>query len=165
MYDVEGLEKEWKKYKVIQRKPWIISAMLVSLILLFIVYKAQFSSMVSGYSNDMNQSVVKQKIEDKNTSLEPYVPTLVEAKEESNQSFQEKPSLQGSVESNLSIEENESVPSMMVEVPEEEMQPEPEHQRKYLKIIVTDMYPKHQEKSKKSIQPKREKSTVKTKER
>ncbi len=155
MYDVEGLEKEWKRYKAKQRVPWIVSAVLIVLIVLFVVFRADFSAILSSYSKDDNSSIKQEKIVHKSKSLKPYVPTMM-PKSESNQSIQKIVPEKSSEEVNRSAEKKKT-PSMSIEVSELEAEPVKEHKRKYLKIEVTDRYPAKNKQTKKSKKSSRKK--------
>ena len=166
MYDVEGLEKEWKRYKVKQRIPWVVSAVLIVLVILLIVFREDFLAILPIYSKDDNRSIKQEVvIAQKSKALKPYVPTMM-PKSESNQSTQEIVPEKSSKEINESVEKKEA-PSMSIEVSELEAEPVKEHKRKYLKIEVTDRYPaknKQMEKSKKSNR-KKKKRTIRSVEK
>jgi len=179
MYDVEGLEKEWKRYKSKQRTPWIVSAILIILIIIAIVFRADFSAILSKYSKDDNSSIKREKIKQESTPLKPYVPTMAPKSEsnhtvqktaplksESNQTVQKTAPLKSSEEVNQSAEKKK-VPPMTIEVSDLEAEPVREHKRKYLKIEVTDRYPakkKQTEKPKKTTK-KKKKQTIKSVEK
>lgn len=140
MYDVEGLEKEWKRYKAKRRIPWVVSAVLIVLVILLIVFREDFLAILPIYSKDDNRSMKQEVvIAQKSKALKPYVPTMM-PKSESNQSTQEIVPEKSSEEINESAEKKEA-PSMSIEVSELEAEPVKEHKRKYLKIEVTDRYP------------------------
>ena len=163
MYDVEGLEKKWKRYKFKQRIPWIVSTALMVLIGLLIVYRADLSAILSKYSKDDNSSTKREEKVQKSISLKPYVPSMA-PKSESNQSVQKIDPVKSSEEANQSIEKKKISP-MAIEVSDLEAEPVKEHKRKYLKIEVTDRYPmkkKQKEKPKRSIE-KKKKQTEKPK--
>ncbi len=165
MYDVEGLEKKWKRYKTKQRTPWIVSAVLIVLIIAAIVFRADFSEMVSKYSKDDNSSVKSEEIVPKSKPLKPYVPTMV-PKSESNQSVQEITPVKSSEESNKSVEKKK-IPPMSIEVSDMKEEPVREHKRKYLKIEVTERYPAKKKQTEKSKKPtkKKKKRTIKSVEK
>ena len=160
MYDVEGLEKKWKRYKSKQRIPWIVSAVLIVLVITAIVFRADFSAMLPKYSKDNNSSIKKEIVVQKSKSLQPYVPTMT-PKSESNQSIQEIAPIKRSEEANQS-EEKKKIPSMTIEVSDLEAEPVREHKRKYLKIEVTDRYPtkKKQTEKQKQTTTKKKKRTI-----
>ena len=165
MYDVEGLEKKWKQYKSKQRMPWIVSAVLIVLIIVAIVFRADFSAMVSKYSKDDNSSVKSEKIVPKSKPLKPYVPTMV-PKSESNQSVQEIAPVKSSEESNKSVEKKK-IPPMSIEVSDMKEEPAREYKRKYLKIEVTERYQAKKKQTEKSKKPtkKKKKRTIKSVEK
>jgi hypothetical protein len=155
MYDVEGLEKEWKRYKTKRRIPWIISAVLIVLIILFIVFRADFLAILPTYSKDDNSSIKQEKMAPKSKALKPYVPTMM-SKSESNQSTQGIVPEKSSEEVNQSAVKNEA-PSMSIKLSELEAEPVKEHKRKYLKIEVTDRYPAKNRQAEKVKKPSRKK--------
>ena len=159
MYDVKGLEKEWKRYKARQRTPWIVTAVLMALIIVVIFFRADLSALVSKNSKDDNSSIKTEKTIQKSTALKPYVPTMV-PKSESNQSLQKTVPVENSKETNQSVEKKKT-PSMTIEVSDLEEEPEKEHKRKYLKIEVTERYPtkkQQSEKPKESIKKKKKRT-------
>ena len=159
MYDVEGLEKEWKRYKSKQRMPWIVSAVLIVLIIVLIIFRADFSTLLSRYSGDDNSSIKKEKTIEKSRPLKPYVPTMT-PKSESNQSAQKIAPVKSSKETNQSTEKKKT-PSMTIEVSDLVAAPVEERKRKYLKIEVTDRYPtkkKQTEKPKVSTKKKKKRT-------
>ncbi len=160
MYDVEGLEKEWKRYKSKQRIPWIVTAVLMVLIMIVIVFRKDFSAILSNYTNENNSSVMKEKKVQESKPLKPYVPTMA-PKNESNQSVQEIVPVKSSEEAHQSVEKKKT-PPMTIEVSDLEAAPVEERKRKYLKIEVTDRYPtkkKQIEKPKESTKKKKKRST------
>ncbi|MEA3455136.1 MAG: hypothetical protein U9R26_01390 [Campylobacterota bacterium] len=166
MYDVDGLEKKWKRYKSRQRIPWIVSAAFIVFVALLIFFRADFLTAFSKYSKDDNSSAKIENSVQKSKTLKPFVPTLT-PKSESNQSaVQGIAPVKISKETNRTVEKKK-VPPMTIEVSDLEAEPVREKRRKYLKIEVTDRYPakkKQTEKPKKTTK-KKKKRTIESVER
>jgi tetratricopeptide (TPR) repeat protein len=106
MYDVEKLEKEWLAYKRKKYTFWVVLVVLSVLFVLMIVFRAELMGLTPWGEKDANSSM------ELNSSLKPYVPTML-------------------VEANESQEDEDSIKSP-------DSDDASQKKRKYLKIEVTE---------------------------
>jgi hypothetical protein len=146
MYDVEGLEKDWKRYKNKQRIPWVIALFVLALVAVYVLFRADFSAMLSGQCDkSVNTTKIKEKEipkPKKQATLQPYVPTLLPKEERGSQLHKEDR------DQNRSREDNRPLISIKVSDPTEV--PPKKRRKKYIKIELTDMYPDSKKKSRAS---------------
>jgi len=140
MYDVEGLEKEWKRYRAKRRIPLIVTASAFVLIAGYLLFRVELAKLVSGPQGDQNQSLVQISKKPKEPALSPYVPTML-AQNESNQSQQNSSTIQENNNSSQEDIREKTRPPMSIEVSEADEKASEGHKRKYIKIELTDMYP------------------------
>ncbi|MEA3418874.1 MAG: CDC27 family protein [Campylobacterota bacterium] len=150
MYDVNALEKKWKRYKSKQRTPWIGSAILIVLIIVYVIFRTELTTVVSKYTPETNSS--KAKVTQLNQSDKEHGKNLAVSATASQRA-----------ESNQSAQKKKSYPMMTIEVSDAESKTaaEKEHKRKYLKIEVTDRGPTKSQKTKKPGKPRTIKSVEK----
>lgn len=145
MYDVNALEKKWKKYKNRQRLPWIGLAILVTVILISVIFREKFITMVS----DKNKSGTHMVNVNKSAHI------TKESKNQINGNRQLAAKSTNDAESNQSAARKNKQPMMTIEVSESGSIAEKEHKRKYIDIEVTD---RETVKSQKSLKPKKHRS-------
>ena len=150
MYDVEGLEKEWKRYKNKQRIPWAVAFMVLVLLVMYMLFRSDFSTLFSGQPDNNTSKKAEETPEPKkHTKLQAYVPTLLPG-EESNQSLQDVDHAEKKEVSEQNSTKEESRPPISIEVSEPKEVPPEKHRKKYIKIELTDMYPDSQKEQKAS---------------
>ena len=113
MYDIDGLEKKWRKYKAKQRGRWIVAAFVALAIVSYMIFRVDMSS-------------VLQKNEDTNLSEVENNSTLAEGEKPAGQSRSDN---DGEKSRQLAREEIFQPEVVHVE----------KHKRKYIKIILSDM--------------------------
>ena len=118
MYNVEELEGKWRVYRSKKRIPWYAFILLELLIVLYVLNREQVDIKVANYLNEYNITI----------------PKLAFAKEDNCDIVEESNS--------SSVKSNDSEFKISVDDPEMLEAVEKEHKRKYLKIEVTDKYPK-----------------------
>jgi len=125
MYDVEALEKEWKRYRRKKLLPWLGIIIFTLLLIVYISNREKISEKIALYFNEKNKEylVSKEKnetvIKDNQNSKNPQVTVnLIN-------------------ENNSSNSTRKSYKPMKIELSEDPNAPK-EHERKYLEIIVTD---------------------------
>jgi len=131
MYDVELLEKEWKRYRMKRRIPWIGFTLLVALGTTYLLNREVIFRKVSLYFNDINKTA-SVEIQEQNSTLDNR--TLALESNISDTLFNEKIDQELAQKDNLLIEDKpDKKPSMDIEFTQEKV-----HKRKYLNIVVTD---------------------------
>ena len=128
MYDVDGLEKKWQKYQLKRKIPWIASALLIFLAALYLVFRVDISTVVQKYRGVDKPSVEVKKV----------------------QSTESMPPQDQVAAQSIKETEEEVRSSGVTDIFHPEILPAKEHKRKYLKIEVTDMYPKKNREEKNS---------------
>lgn len=121
MYNVEDLEDKWKVYKSKKRIPWY-AFIVVELIV--VIYIANYTAV---------NIKLKKFLSDNNIV-----------------SFRVQSVVKTSSETNNTLVENKTPPKIEINDPELLESVEKEHQRKYLKIEVTDKHPTNKNKTKKT---------------
>ena len=158
MYDVESLEREWKKYRLKKQIPWIVLSLVVILILsVYLVFRTEFSSMLSDYFHDQNRTLSKIEKKQEHPALKTQVPTML-PKRESNLSVQKSESVK---ETNVSSPEKEKHPRMDIAMVDQEEVSSQERKRKHMTIVLTDRNAKDQ-KATRSAAHKSRKRTIKS---
>ncbi|MEA3492593.1 MAG: hypothetical protein U9R27_11905 [Campylobacterota bacterium] len=147
MYNVDSLEIEWKKYRSKKRIPWYIFLISVLLIVGYSIYREEVSTLLTDYMRDHNISWLEEA--NKSQLSKPDIPPI-KSKSELNTT--------ANIESNGSVQKAR-YPMMMIETGDRlEGAAEKEHKRKYLKIEVTDRYPKKTSSDKAKNSQKKKKS-------
>jgi len=120
MYNVEDLEDKWRVYKSKKRIPWYAFILLEILVVLYVLNKDNVDGKVVNYVKEHNISIPKFIfVKDESTKI-PIV--------DSNNTLSKS---DGDKEFKIAIDDPEMVEAV-----------EKEHKRKYLKIEMTDKYPK-----------------------
>jgi len=118
MYNVEDLESQWRVYKSKKRIPWYAFILLELLVVLYVLNREEVDTKVVNYLNEHNITM----------------PKFAFVKTDNSKIV---------TESNSSLTKNcDNEFKINVDDPEMLEAVEKEHKRKYLKIEVTDKYPK-----------------------
>jgi tetratricopeptide (TPR) repeat protein len=131
MYDVELLEKKWKRYRFKRRLPWIGFILLIAIVSTYVINREIIFKRVSKYFGDKNitKVVVAEEI---NCTLDNRTVVAVEdnlSDEEYNQEIDRE-----LAKNDIPLKQDKKrVPSMEIEFTQERV-----HKRKYLNIVVTD---------------------------
>ncbi len=129
MYDVELLEKEWKRYKMKRRLPWIGLFIIIGITLSYIFNRDIIFQKLSQYFDDKNSSNIIL-IKENNTTFDNRSQEYNISDELFNQKIDKE-----LAKKDIPILEPEEKkrPIMDIEFTQEKV-----HKRKYLNIVVTD---------------------------
>jgi len=125
MYDVEALEKEWKKYKRKKLLPWSSVIIFLILIAAYINNREIISQKISNYFQEKNKQYLVSKEQNKTTNTVQKSVTVPQV------------TVNLINESNSTNSTTKSYKPMQIEL-SDDPNAEKEHERKYLEIIVTD---------------------------
>ena len=143
MYDVEGLEKEWKRYRRKRQIPFVVTAVLLLIALLYLLFRSDLQDLFPKRQAEQNQSNGSETVlvKAKKRGLKPYVPSIA-AEKEDRLSAKAVPTATPDDRNRTSESGKPApVPSMSIEVSEADAAESKAQKRKHMKIILTDRYP------------------------
>ena len=130
MYDVELLEKEWKRYRMKRRLPWIGLLVLISASTTYILNREIIFQKLSQYFDDKNSTNITLIKEENNITLDNRSSEYNMSDELFNQKIDQELAQK---DIPLLKPEEKKRPVMDIEFTQEKV-----HKRKYLNIVVTD---------------------------
>ncbi len=131
MYDVELLEREWRRYRFKRRLPWFGFMILIAIVATYIVNRDIIFKRVSKYFGDKN---ITNMVVAKETNCTLDNRTVVVVDDNLSDELYNNKIDKELAQKNIPLKENKKkVPSMEIEFTQEKV-----HKRKYLNIVVTD---------------------------